>query len=87
MIRDAALAVPHPIDPTKTLWDARHDTGPFDGDVDEEVMDLFVQEREDLVLGDLELPALGSGSDFTPFLQHLGVCISIAQVGMEVHVD
>jgi N-acetylated-alpha-linked acidic dipeptidase len=35
--------------------------------------------------GDLELGALGSGSDFTPFLQHLGV--SALDVGFEGETD
>ena len=72
--------MPHPTDRVKTLWDAHHDTGTFQGGVDEEVMDMFVQEPKDLVLGNLELPALGCGSDFTPFLQHLGVRSSTVRI-------
>ncbi|KAI0722737.1 Zn-dependent exopeptidase [Earliella scabrosa] len=73
LIRDVALTVPHPTDPSRTLWDARQDLGPFHGGVDAEVMDMFVEERKDYVLSDLSIGPLGSGSDFTPFLQHLGI--------------
>ena len=38
-------------------------------------MDMFVEERKDYVLSDLSIGPLGSGSDFTPFLQHLGVSV------------
>ncbi|RPD66976.1 Zn-dependent exopeptidase [Lentinus tigrinus ALCF2SS1-7] len=73
LIKGAALDVTHPTDPSKTLWDARQDQGPFLGQTDVEVTDLWVQQNKDYVLQDLSIPPLGSGSDFTPFLQHLGV--------------
>ena len=65
--------VPHPSDPTKNLWDARKDGGPFHGGMDAEVMDAFMAERQSYVESDLDIPPLGSGSDYTPFLQYLGV--------------
>ncbi|KAI0638367.1 Zn-dependent exopeptidase [Trametes polyzona] len=79
LIRSAALAVPHPTDPARTLWDARTDEGPFEGALDPDFARMYEAERR-VVHGagragseKLGIPALGSGSDFTPFLQRLGV--------------
>ncbi len=80
LIKRTALDIPHPTIPGKTLWDARNDEGPFRDDA------LSVNMTADLdVLVDYEakkkakdelstgvLP-LGSGSDYTVFLQRLGV--------------
>ncbi|KAK0190885.1 Zn-dependent exopeptidase [Armillaria mellea] len=80
LIKQTALDIPHPTIPGKTLWDARHDEGPFRDDA------LSIDMTADLgVLMDYEakkkakdklstgvLP-LGSGSDYTVFLQRLGV--------------
>jgi N-acetylated-alpha-linked acidic dipeptidase len=76
---EAALAVPHPTEANKTLWDARLERGPFIGSqnfdrhsVSEVVVDLMEEElaaeREDIPV----MP-LGSGSDYTVMLQRLGV--------------
>ncbi|TFK88929.1 Zn-dependent exopeptidase [Polyporus arcularius HHB13444] len=73
LVKDAALDVPHPSDPSKTLWDARQDQGPFLGQTDVEVTDFWVEQNKDYVLGDLSIPPLSSGSDYVPFLLHLGV--------------
>ena len=75
LIKGAALAIPHPTEPSKTLWDARQDQGPYLGQTDVEVTERWVQQNKNYVLDDLSIPPLGSGSDFTPFLQHLGVSI------------
>ncbi|TBU33166.1 Zn-dependent exopeptidase [Dichomitus squalens] len=72
LIRDVALKVPHPTDPTRTLWDARHDVGPYDGFVDAESAAVF-SERKLHTQSDLGITPLGSGSDWTALLQHLGV--------------
>ncbi len=80
LIKGAALDVPHPSDPSKTLWDARQDQGPFLGQTDIEATELWVEQNKDYVLGELSIPPLGSGSDFTPFLQHLGVSIFLARL-------
>ena len=73
LIKGAALDVPHPSDPERTLWDARQDGGPFHGGMDTDVMDEFMDQRKSFVESDLDIPPLGSGSDYTPFLQYLGV--------------
>ncbi|CDO73739.1 hypothetical protein BN946_scf185015.g67 [Trametes cinnabarina] len=75
LIRAAALDVPHPTDPTRTLWDAREDDGPFDGALDAEFEKTYAARVNESNVGKEEvgIPPLGSGSDFTPFLQRLGV--------------
>ena len=72
LIKGAALDVPHPTEPSRTLWDARQDHGPFVSQTDIEANAL---QNKDYVLDDDEvsIDPLGSGSDFTPFIQHLGV--------------
>ncbi|KAI9056503.1 Zn-dependent exopeptidase [Trametes sanguinea] len=75
LIRSAALDVPHPTDPSRTLWDARKDDGPFAGALDAEFEKTYEAKVDELRVGKEEvgIPPLGSGSDFTPFLQRLGV--------------
>ncbi|KAI0650552.1 Zn-dependent exopeptidase [Trametes meyenii] len=72
LIRNAALDVAHPTSPNKTLWDARDDVGPFHGPANNDFPEGHLAKRaagED----DIGIAPLGSGSDFTPFLQRLGV--------------
>ncbi|KAJ7811132.1 Zn-dependent exopeptidase [Mycena olivaceomarginata] len=52
-LRQAALDVPHPTSPGRTLWDARFDTGPYAG------------ENHRLREPGLGVSPLGSGSDYT----------------------
>ncbi|KAI0353024.1 Zn-dependent exopeptidase [Trametes cingulata] len=76
VIRAAALDVAHPTDPARTLWDAREDEGPFEGAWDAEFAEMYRGERvgvERRGKEEVGIPPLGSGSDFTPFLQRLGV--------------
>lgn len=79
LIRDAALTVPHPTDPSLTLWDAREDEGTFEGALDAELAAMYEEKEKKHVRTSrngkevVEVPPLGSGSDFTPFLQRLGV--------------
>ena len=71
LVRGAAESVPHPTKPGKTLWDARQDTGIFEGAIKEEVLQMYEagQQQAD----DLGVRPLGSGSDYTVFLQRIGV--------------
>lgn len=86
LIQRTALDIPHPTQPGKTLWDERDDEGPFKcpGDGDNktaEIEAVEVAKREvgasaggrSLATG---VEPLGSGSDYTVFLQHLGVRLS-----------
>lgn len=73
LIKQSALDVPHPTEPGKTLWDARNDDGPYlEGKVDAEFMAMYGTSQARRA-SNTEIPALGSGSDFTAFLQRLGV--------------
>ncbi|KAF7978073.1 hypothetical protein HWV62_1721 [Athelia sp. TMB] len=73
LIRRTAMDVPHPTEAGKTLWDARADEGPFYG-LDSKTSSLHDMGRHssEQEEGTGVLP-LGSGSDYTVFLQHLGV--------------
>jgi N-acetylated-alpha-linked acidic dipeptidase len=73
LIRKTAQDVPHPTDPGKTLWDARDDKGPFEGTGDEEFMTTYAASELKRHALNTGIEPLGSGSDFTVFLQHLGV--------------
>lgn len=78
LIKRTALDIPHPHTPGKTLWDAREDEGPFRNEtasftVDSDILMRYEAEQKAknaLVTG---VHPLGSGSDYTVFLQRLGV--------------
>ncbi|EKM59306.1 uncharacterized protein PHACADRAFT_136862 [Phanerochaete carnosa HHB-10118-sp] len=72
LIRQVALEIPHPTDPGKTLWDARSDNGPYAGDADLEAIEIYEKEQRAQSLSTGIYP-LGSGSDYTAFLQRLGI--------------
>ncbi|KDQ16710.1 hypothetical protein BOTBODRAFT_106746 [Botryobasidium botryosum FD-172 SS1] len=76
LLRTAAQDISHPTDANRTLWDARTDVGPFTPPASDseppsrpELPKLKTQNEHD----DLSIGPLGSGSDFTVFLQRLGV--------------
>jgi N-acetylated-alpha-linked acidic dipeptidase len=77
LIRRAAEDLPHPTDKGRTLWDARLDSGPFHGIIPS----VNVTQRRPcshrhaslLKAEDTEVGALGSGSDYTVFLQRIGI--------------
>lgn len=72
LVRSAAEKVPHPTKEGLTLWDATKDTGVLFGEhIDEEAVRSWEAEMQ---AGDkLGVRPLGSGSDYTVFLQHIGV--------------
>ncbi|OSX59469.1 hypothetical protein POSPLADRAFT_1035744 [Postia placenta MAD-698-R-SB12] len=72
LIRQSALDVSHPSVPGKTLWDAMGDSGIFTGKSDAEFLDMY-ESAQQAKASDTGISPLGSGSDFTPFLQHLGI--------------
>ncbi|EMD40935.1 hypothetical protein CERSUDRAFT_71180 [Gelatoporia subvermispora B] len=72
LVRAVALDVPHPTKPGKSLWDARQDRGTLTGgNVDPEV--LAMHEEELQAIDEVGVGVLGSGSDYTVFLQRAGV--------------
>ena len=78
LIKQTALDVPHPTIPGKTLWDAKNDQGPF-GALQESNMTIDMgvvaehSAREQEKQESFGVGPLGSGSDYTVFLQRIGV--------------
>lgn len=72
LIHKTALDIPHPTDPGRTLWDARTDVGPYSGDADAEALKIYEERLRGQSLSTGIYP-LGSGSDYTAFLQRLGI--------------
>ncbi|KAI0080803.1 Zn-dependent exopeptidase [Panus rudis PR-1116 ss-1] len=72
LIRKTAQDLPHPLDANRTLWDARTDVGPYKGPADAEYMRSYdaLQAQKAASTG---IPPLGSGSDYTVFLQRIGI--------------
>lgn len=70
-IRKTAEDVPHPTDPKRTLWDATADKGKLFGEQGD--IDSLRNEVETEDVDHLGIRPLGSGSDYTVFLQRLGV--------------
>ncbi|TFY72164.1 hypothetical protein EVG20_g838 [Dentipellis fragilis] len=66
LVRSTAEQIPHPYDPTRTLWDASEDSGTYLGEDTEG--DVWAEATDSI-----GVKPLGSGSDFTVFLQHIGV--------------
>ncbi|KAJ6515539.1 Zn-dependent exopeptidase [Mycena sanguinolenta] len=84
LILDTARDVPHPAIPGKTLFDAQYDNGPIS--IPESHADLdFVAAYEAAEAHRQHanglLAPLGSGSDFTVFLEHLGIASSAEGFG------
>ncbi|KIY69729.1 Zn-dependent exopeptidase [Cylindrobasidium torrendii FP15055 ss-10] len=80
LIKQTALDVPHPTNPGKSLWDARNDEGPFkpDSATEEQVADAaalewYASQKAAKASRGTGVTPLGSGSDYTVFLQRLGV--------------
>lgn len=69
LIQRSAQDVPHPTDAQKTLWDAHFDVGPYEGPMDAEFARMWDTKTSD----EPRIGPLGSGSDYTVFLQRLGV--------------
>lgn len=76
LVRGAAEDVPHPTKPGLSLWDATKDSGVFAGEVKSEILEMYEAEMQQA--DDLGVTPLGSGSDYTVFLQRIGVRFSCA---------
>ncbi|KAI0346834.1 Zn-dependent exopeptidase [Trametopsis cervina] len=74
LVRAAAEDVPHPTKPGLTLWDATKDHGILLGNVSADVQVMHDAEAQQA--DGLGVSPLGSGSDFTVFLQRIGVASS-----------
>ncbi|KAK0468417.1 Zn-dependent exopeptidase [Desarmillaria tabescens] len=80
LIKQTALDIPHPTIPGKKLWDARDDEGPFRDDTlsvnmtaDVNVLMDYQSKKKAKTELDTGVLPLGSGSDYTVFLQRLGI--------------
>ena len=74
LLRQAAEELPHPNDKNRTLWDARFDTGPYSNASNMNPYNMFQEDDElHMQASDTGVSMLGSGSDYTVFLQRLGV--------------
>ncbi|KAG6873768.1 hypothetical protein C0995_011587 [Termitomyces sp. Mi166 len=77
LIKRTALKVPHPTIDGRNLWDARDDEGPFqpasDFTVDGEFLESYTAAQQELRDSNIGIGPLGSGSDYTVFLQRIGV--------------
>ncbi len=89
-MKETAEDVPPPTIPGRTLWQARLDSGDLFGPVDPEVQKMYDEQLgnplmdEDFETTENDAPVhsqalgvspLGSGSDYTVFLQRIGVCL------------
>lgn len=70
-LRKTIEDLPHPTDPKRTLWDATADRGQLFGEYDD--IDSLDTEVETQAADSVGIGPLGSGSDYTVFLQRLGV--------------
>ncbi|KAJ3508656.1 hypothetical protein NLJ89_g5632 [Agrocybe chaxingu] len=89
-IRDTAEEIPHPTDSGRTLWDATQDDGPLFGlanvgpsALNEEA--LKIREMEIAAADNVGVSPLGSGSDYTVFLQRNGIASTNGGFGATVH--
>ena len=78
LVRDTAKLISHPTTADSTLWDARNDRGKFYGNLsDEAIAQINVEMDAEITNDELSnIRPLGSGSDFTVFLQRIGVRFS-----------
>lgn len=79
LLKGSAQDVPHPTEANKTLWDALYDSGPYPGAQDVEFAEMWTQKNKVSLSKDettANVLPLGSGSDYTVFLQRLGVASS-----------
>ncbi|KAH9899708.1 Zn-dependent exopeptidase [Cubamyces lactineus] len=73
-VRSIAEEVEHPTKPGKTLWDATKDRGVLTGDhIDAESLAAYEASEVEAASDSTGVGLLGSGSDFTVFVQRTGV--------------
>ncbi|KAI0353001.1 Zn-dependent exopeptidase [Trametes cingulata] len=73
-VRGIAEEIEHPTKPGKTLWDATKDSGILTGDqIDAEALAVYEESQVNAAADSTGVGLLGSGSDFTVFVQRAGV--------------
>jgi hypothetical protein len=92
LIRATALVIEHPTKRGKSLWDARGDLGPYrkrnDSSTSADARFGYPNETEKMIISPYKrglVEPLGAGSDYTVFLDRLGVCIPL--VWQDAHID
>ncbi|KAG7440790.1 Zn-dependent exopeptidase [Guyanagaster necrorhizus] len=90
LVQQTALDIPHPTDKDRTLWDATKDTGTYFGarKDGETVIDPDVVARSEAhanAVDALGVGVLGSGSDYTVFLQRLGISSTNGGFGQTIN--
>ncbi|KAF8551474.1 Zn-dependent exopeptidase [Imleria badia] len=84
LLRSTAQQIPHPTAEGRSLWDARLDEGEFFGEkLDAEAAAIY-KEMESAA-DNLGVKPLGSGSDYTVFLQYIGVASAEAGFSSTLH--
>jgi len=75
LVWETAKRVSHPTAVGRTLWDARTDRGAFYGNFSHEAIAKLNAEMDAEIANEepSSIRPLGSGSDFTVFLQRIGV--------------
>lgn len=72
LLRSTAEQIPHPTSEGRSLWDARLDKGELFGEnLDAEATAVY--EEMESAADNIGINPLGSGSDYTVFLQYIGV--------------
>jgi len=84
LVRDTAKQVSHPTVAGSTLWDARKDRGKLYGNLSDEAVAQVNTEMDAGTIDDelSSIRPLGSGSDYTVFLQRIGVRSSEHSLGI-----
>lgn len=72
LLRSTAEQIPHPTSEGRSLWDARLDEGELFGEDSDAKVAPIHKEIKTTADGP-DVGPLGSGSDYTVFLQHIGV--------------
>ncbi|KAI9574759.1 hypothetical protein HD554DRAFT_2232863 [Boletus coccyginus] len=84
LLRSTAKQIPHPTSEGRSLWDARLDKGELIGEsLDAEAATIY--EEMELAADSIGINPLGSGSDYTVFLQYIGVASSQAGFSATLH--
>ena len=75
LLRDAAEELPHPTDKGRSLWDATSDNGKLFGSMGHSNVSAkeAIRVMELAKADNIGVSPLGSGSDYTVFLQRIGV--------------
>lgn len=72
-MKSTSEEIRHPTDASRSAWSGRLDGGDWSAFKSLSAAPQGEDDFEALFASGTGIPSLGSGSDFTPFLQHLGI--------------